>query len=52
MHANCTGIKAVLANGEVLDYMNPDRKDTLNYDIKQLLIGAEGTLGVITECAI
>ena len=52
MHANCIGLKAVLANGEVLDNMTTLRKDNTGYDLKQLFIGAEGTLGIITECAM
>ena len=52
LHANCIGLKAVLASGEILDNMTALRKDNTGYDLKQLFIGAEGTLGVITECAI
>lgn len=52
MHANCVGMKAVLPSGEILDNMTTLRKDNTGYDLKQLMIGAEGTLGVITECAI
>jgi len=42
----------VLANGEILDLMNCMKKDNTGYDLKQLLIGSEGTLGVITKVAI
>ena len=52
MHANCIGLKAVLPNGDILDNMTILRKDNTGYDLKQLFIGAEGTLGVITECSI
>jgi D-2-hydroxyglutarate dehydrogenase len=52
LHANCIGLKAVLANGDVLDNMTLLRKDNTGYDLKHLFIGAEGTLGVITECAV
>ena len=52
LHANCIGLKAVLASGEVLDNITTLRKDNTGYDLKHLFIGAEGTLGVITECAI
>ena len=52
LHANCVGLKAVLPNGEILDNMTTMRKDNTGYDIKHLFIGAEGTLGIITECAI
>lgn len=52
LHANCIGLKAVLPNGDILDNMGAMRKDCTGYDLKQLFIGAEGTLGVITECAV
>jgi len=52
LHANCIGLKAVLASGEILDNITTLRKDNTGYDLKHLFIGAEGTLGVITECAI
>ena len=46
------GIEAVLADGTVLDTLNTLRKDNTGYDVKQLLIGSEGSLGVITQVAI
>jgi len=52
MHANCVGLKAVMANGTILDNMTTLRKDNTGYDLKHLFIGSEGTLGVITECAM
>ena len=52
LHANCIGLKAVLPNGDILDNMTMLRKDNTGYDLKQLFIGSEGTLGVITECAL
>ena len=52
MHANCIGLKAVLPNGKVLDNMTTMRKDNTGYHLKHLFIGAEGTLGIITECAL
>ena len=39
-------------NGEVVDMMSTMRKDNTGYDLKQLFIGSEGTLGVITKAAI
>ena len=46
------GVEAVLADGTVLDCLNTLRKDNTGVDIKQLMIGSEGTLGVITKVAI
>ena len=44
MHSNCVGIKVVLADGTIVDQMNPHEKLPVGYDLKQLFIGAEGTL--------
>lgn len=46
------GIEAVLPSGQILNQLAPLRKDNTGYDIKQLLIGAEGTLGVVTAVAL
>lgn len=46
------GLEVVLANGSVLDFMKGLRKDNTGYDLKQLFIGAEGTLGVITAAML
>jgi glycolate oxidase subunit GlcD len=43
-----TGIEAVVAPGEVISVGGPIRKDVAGYDIKSLLIGSEGTLGIVT----
>jgi len=51
-HANCIGIEAVLPDGTILNDMKGLRKDNTGYDLKQLLIGSEGTLGIITEAAL
>ncbi|MEM6622469.1 MAG: FAD-binding oxidoreductase [Pseudomonadota bacterium] len=48
----CLGIEAVLPNGEVLQGLKTLRKDNTGYDLRHLLIGAEGTLGVITAAAL
>ena len=42
------GLEVVLPNGEVWDGLRGLRKDNTGYDLKQLFIGAEGTLGIIT----
>ncbi len=52
MRALVLGIEAVLPSGEVLDQLSALRKDNTGYDIKQLLIGAEGTLGFVTAAAL
>ncbi|XP_007885179.2 D-2-hydroxyglutarate dehydrogenase, mitochondrial isoform X2 [Callorhinchus milii] len=46
------GLEAVLADGTVLNCLAPLRKDNTGYDLKQLFIGAEGTLGIITAVSI
>lgn len=46
------GLEAVMPDGEVLDLMSELRKDNTGYDLKDLLIGAEGTLGVITGAVV
>ena len=48
----CLGIEVVLADGSVLSGLRPLRKDNTGYDLKSLLIGSEGTLGVITAAAL
>lgn len=46
------GVEAVLADGRVLDLLRTLRKDNTGYDLKQLFIGAEGTLGIVTAAAL
>jgi FAD/FMN-containing dehydrogenase len=46
------GLEAVLADGRVLDLLRTLRKDNTGYDLKQLFIGAEGTLGIVTAAAL
>lgn len=46
------GLEAVLANGTVLDMMRALHKDNSGYDLKQMFIGSEGTLGVITAATL
>lgn len=43
------GLEVVLANGEVLDLRNKSRKDNTGIDLKQIFIGSEGSLGIITK---
>ena len=46
------GIEAVLPTGEVMDIMSELHKDNSGYNLKHLLIGAEGTLGIITGAVL
>src|SRR3569832_113405 len=46
------GLEVVLADGRILDLLRTLRKDNTGYDLKQLFIGAEGTLGIITAASL
>ncbi len=46
------GLEAVLADGRVLSSLDGLRKDNTGYDLKQLFMGAEGTLGIITAAVL
>lgn len=48
----CLGIEAVLPDGSVFHGLKRLRKDNTGYDLKNLLIGSEGTLGIITAAAL
>ena len=48
----CLGIEAVLPNGEILHGLRRLKKDNRGYDLRNLLIGAEGTLGIITGAVL
>ncbi len=48
----CLGLEVVLADGRVWNGLNRLRKDNTGYDLKNLFIGAEGTLGVITAAVL
>jgi FAD/FMN-containing dehydrogenase len=52
MRAQVLGLEAVLPSGEVLDLMTPLKKDNRGFDLKQLLIGSEGTLGIVTAACL
>ena len=49
MRSLVLGLEAVLADGTVLDSLNRMLKNNAGYDLKQLFIGSEGTLGVVTR---
>ncbi|XP_047301668.1 D-2-hydroxyglutarate dehydrogenase, mitochondrial isoform X12 [Homo sapiens] len=52
LHGTVLGLEVVLADGTVLDCLTSLRKDNTGYDLKQLFIGSEGTLGIITTVSI
>ena len=52
LHGSVLGLEVVTPDGTVLDCLFTLRKDNVGYDVKQLFIGSEGTLGVITAVAL
>jgi FAD/FMN-containing dehydrogenase len=52
MRAQVLGLEAVLADGSVFDALTPLKKDNRGFDLKQLLIGSEGTLGIVTAATL
>ena len=48
----CLGLEAVMPSGEVLNGLSRLRKNNTGYDLRHLLIGSEGTLGIITAAAL
>ncbi|MDP2087050.1 MAG: FAD-binding oxidoreductase [Gemmobacter sp.] len=48
----CLGLEAVLADGSILRGLKRLRKDNTGYDLRHLLIGSEGTLGIITAASL
>jgi FAD/FMN-containing dehydrogenase len=48
----CLGLEVVLADGRVLNLLSELHKDNSGYDLKDLFIGAEGTLGIITAAVM
>jgi FAD/FMN-containing dehydrogenase len=50
--AQALGLEVVLADGRVLNNLNKLKKDNTGYDLKNLFIGAEGTLGIITAATL
>ena len=52
MRALVLGLEAVLADGQVFSALTPLKKDNRGFDLKQLLIGSEGTLGIVTAATL
>lgn len=52
LHGNVLGLEAVLPDGTVMDDLSKLRKNNTGYDLKQLFIGGEGTIGMITGVSI
>lgn len=52
LHGNVLGMEAVLPDGTIVDDLCTLRKNNTGYDLKQLFIGAEGTIGIITGISI
>ncbi len=52
MRALVLGLEAVMADGRVFDALTPLKKDNRGFDLKQLLIGSEGTLGIVTAATL
>ncbi|MEO9599590.1 FAD-binding oxidoreductase [Parasphingorhabdus sp.] len=52
MRSLVTGIEAVLPDGSVFDGLTALKKDNRGYDLKQLFVGGEGTLGIVTAATL
>ncbi|KAG5963614.1 hypothetical protein E4U58_003518 [Claviceps cyperi] len=52
LHGNVLGMEVVLPDGTVMNDMCSLRKNNTGYDLKQLFIGAEGTLGIVTKLIV
>ena len=52
MRALVLGLEAVLPDGQVFSMLTPLKKDNRGFDLKQLLIGSEGTLGIVTAATL
>lgn len=52
LHGSVLGIEAVLPDGTIVDDLGKLRKNNTGYDLKQLFIGGEGTIGIITGVSV
>jgi FAD/FMN-containing dehydrogenase len=52
LHGNVLGVEAVLADGTVVDSLSTLRKNNTGYDLKQLFVGSEGSIGVVTGVSV
>jgi FAD/FMN-containing dehydrogenase len=52
MRALVLGLEAVLADGQIYSMLTPLKKDNRGFDLKQLLIGSEGTMGIVTAATL
>ncbi|MDE2184922.1 MAG: FAD-binding oxidoreductase [Alphaproteobacteria bacterium] len=52
MREQVLGLEVALADGRMLNLLRTLRKDNTGYDLKQMFIGAEGTLGIVTAAAL
>ncbi len=52
MRSLVLGLEAVLADGSIYSMLTPLKKDNRGFDLKQLLIGSEGTLGIVTAATL
>ena len=52
LHGSVLGVEFVKADGEIVDVLSKNKKDNTGLDLKQLMIGSEGILGVVTKVAV
>ncbi|KAF9973151.1 hypothetical protein BGZ65_009418, partial [Modicella reniformis] len=52
LHGTVLGLEVILPDGTILNNLSTLRKDNTGYDLKQLFIGSEGTLGIVTGVSI